>query len=295
MSTPRAHFSLPDGRAVAVSPGGIIGRMPTAALRLADPRVPEAAALVSLRGRDLHLLSLRGRLEIDGEAEDDAVLVAGQRVAVSGVEIGVVGVDLPAQVLALRISGHARELCAPVYSLVLAPEPDLVPAYLDDTPLRAWSTAEGWAIDAGAGPERLAAGKSWSVAGVEVSAVTLELAAVASTATVGPGSALTLVVRSTSVHVHRPRRAPYALDGLAAQLVTELALMRAPAPWDVVAREIWGDDHDIPWLRANWDRTLRRLRHHLREADIRGDLVRADGRGNVEVYLYPGDEIVDEA
>ncbi len=280
---------------MAVSPGGVIGRMPTAALRIPDPRVPEAAALVSLRGRDMHMLALRGRLEVDGEVEDDVVLVVGQRVQLSGVALAVVGIDLPSRVLALRFAGQVRELCAAVYSLVRSPEPDLVPTYVEGAAARAWSTAEGWAIDVGQGPERVAAGKVWAVDGLAIEAVEVELSEASSAPTVGAGNSLTLVVRSTSVHVHRPRRAPYALDGLAARLVTELALMRAPAPWDVVAREIWGSDRDLPWLRANWDRTLRRLRHHLREADIRPDLVRADGRGNIEVYLYPGDEIVDEA
>ena len=292
---PRVHFVLPDGQAVAVPPGGLIGRMPTAALRLADARVPEAAALVSLRGRDIHLLALRGRLEVDGAAEDDVVLLAGQRVNISGVTLVVAAVDLPPRLLALQIPGQTRELCAPVYSLVLEPAPDFVPTYVEGAPARAWSTTEGWAIDAGNGPERVAAGKSWEVAGVHVAAVEIELASASSTPTVGAASLLTLVVRSTTVHIHRPRRAPYALDGLAARVVTELALMGAPAPWDAVAHEIWGKEHDLPWLRANWDRTLRRLRHHFREADVRQDLVRADGRGNIEVYLYPGDKVVDEA
>jgi hypothetical protein len=71
--------------------------------------------------------------------------------------------------------------------------------------------------------------------------------------------------------------------------------MGRPAPWEAVAQEVWGSDHDTYWLRANWDRTLRRLRHHLRAAGVREDLVRADGRGNIELYLHRGDTVVDEA
>ncbi|MBM4368787.1 MAG: hypothetical protein FJ102_21415 [Deltaproteobacteria bacterium] len=296
MNPPRVRFVVQGGRSAGVLPGGIVGRMPTASLRLADPRVPEAAALVSLRGRDLHLLALRGTLEVDGQADDDIVLAEGQRIVVAGaVELAVEGVDLPARVLAVALPGQVRELCAPVYSLVLQPAADLVPAYVEGAPARAWSTAEGWAIDVGQGPERLVAGREWTVAGVPLRAVEIELAEAAASPTASGGPRLTLVVRSTTVHVQRPSRQPYALDGLAARLVTELALMGAPAPWDVVAREIWGKDYDLPWLRANWDRTLRRLRHHLREAGVREDLVRGDGRGNVELYLYPGDAVVDEA
>lgn len=296
MPSPRVHFRLPDGTVHTVSPGGILGRMPTAALRLPDPRVSEAAALVSLRGRDLHLLALRGAVEVDGHPEDDVILAPGAQIRLSGaVELSVVGVELPERVLAIELPGQVRELCAAVYSLVEGAPPDLTPAYVPGSLARLWSDAEGWILDAGAGPERLRVDRTWTVGGVPLRVVELDLAAASSSPTVTGGARLTVVARSTTVHLHRPGRLPVAIDGLAARLVTELALIAAPAPWDVVAREIWGDDHSVLWLRANWDRTLRRLRHHLREGGVREDLVRADGRGNIELYLHPGDTVVDEA
>jgi hypothetical protein len=77
-------------------------------------------------------------------------------------------------------------------------------------------------IDAGAGPERIAPGRSWEVAGISIEAVEVELDAVASAATVAGGSRMTLVLRSTTAHIQRPGRRPYAIDGLAARVLTEL-------------------------------------------------------------------------
>lgn len=293
-NTPHACFRTAN-RSILVTPGGILGRMAGAALRLTDPRVSEAAALVSLRGRELHLLALRGAFSVDGLPDDDVVLETGQVVRLGdAVDLLVESVALPSRVLALAVPGQVRELCAPAYSILAEPTPDLVPAFVEPAVARAWSTAEGWVIDTGRGPERIVPGRSWQAGTVTVEARELDIETAAATPTIAGNERLTLVCRSTSVHIQRPRRQPHTLDGLPARLLTELGLMAAPAPWDVVAGELWSEK-DTNWLRCNWDRTLRRLRLRLREGGVREDLVRADGRGNIELYLYPGDQVVDEA
>ena len=74
-----------------------------------------------------------------------------------------------------------------------------------------------------------------------------------------------------------------------AQLQPVLPLRTATAePWSFQARTT------SAW-RKSWDRALARLRERLREAGLREDLVRPDGRGNVELFLRPGDQVVDEA
>ncbi len=59
MGNPFVRLRTHDGVTADVPPGGLIGRLPGAALRLDDPLVSEAHALVSLRGRKLKLLALR--------------------------------------------------------------------------------------------------------------------------------------------------------------------------------------------------------------------------------------------
>ena len=62
-----ARLLLPDGRDVEVGPGDLIGRTPSAAAVIDDPRIAEAHAFVSLRHGELHLLSLRRMVVVAGK------------------------------------------------------------------------------------------------------------------------------------------------------------------------------------------------------------------------------------
>lgn len=252
---------------------------------------------MSLRGRELRMLALRGTLSVNGQREDEVVLTAGQQLVLNdAVVLEVVAVVLPPSVLALRLPHETRELWAESYALVATPALDLVVGHRKDALASLWSTAEGWSIQVGdAAPERMIAGRSWRIANQELTALSLDLheAGAASTA-LGRG-ALTIVARHTSVHLLRPRREPVLLDGLPARILSEVAIMGRPVAWSVVAREIWPDERDERLLRLLWDRTLWRLRVRLREQGVREDLVRTDGRGNVEILLLPGDVVRDEA
>lgn len=300
MRTPHVRLLCPSGVDVAVGPGGIIGRLDTAACRIQDPRVSEAHALVSLRGEAFYALSLRGRLKVDGESVDESMLLTGQHIELAdGVVLRVTDVVIPDTLLAMQVNARPPTiLSATVYSLRTAPVVELVSEYIEDAPLRLWSTAQGWtlAVEGGA-PQPVRAGRSWQVAGAALRAVDLDLADASAPATVGhvAADALTLVLRYTAVHIHRARRDPVVFDGLRARLITELGLMRQTAPWEVLARELWPGDEDMALVRPRWDRLLARVRQTLRDASIREDLVRPDGCGNVELYLQPGDRVVDEA
>lgn len=297
MIGPQVVFRLSDGRRVAVPPGGLVGRGTAATLRIPDPRVSEVHALVSLRGRELRLVALRGRLEADGLPEDDVILAVGQHLELGGAATLVVdALSLPEDVLAVDLGGALRELCAESYSLVLGPAPDLVPRFVPEAAAHLWSADEGWMVrPAGGAVVPLVEGRPVAVGGLELVARRVPLAAAASSATIGPREALRLVCRTTTVHIHRGRREPVTIDARAGQLLSELALMGAPVEWAVVARELWPGEREPMRLRNNFDAVLARLRARLREHGIRDDLVRTDGRGNVEVFLGRGDEVVDEA
>ncbi len=294
VARPQVWLALAGGPPVAVPPGGLVGRLQSASLRVADPRVPEVAALVSLRGRELYLLALRGGLEVDGVSEDEVLLAAGLRCRLAGaVELEVTRVELPERVLALSMPGQVRELCAAVYSLV-GPELDLVPGFAEPAVGRVWSTAEGWTVDLGAGPEALRLGRTFAVAGQAFSVVELPVDEAGVARTESRVRALTLVVRTTSASVQMAGRPPLPIDGLPAELLTELALAGEPLPWEQVAVGLWGR-RGGGTLRMSWDRALRRLRERLREGGVRDNLVRADGKGNFELLLMPGDRVVDES
>lgn len=273
--------------------------MPTAAARLQDPRVSEAHGLVSLRGRELRLLALRGELRVGGQPEDDVILAVGLRIQLApDLEVEVVDLRCPEEVTAVTVDDEPPlELSARAYSLVSAPHVELVPHYVPDAPALVWANGEDWTIRIGdRPPEPLRVGSSFVVEGTRlgVTRVPIAQAGAERTVTTRP-VALTLVVRYTSVHVLRDRRQPFVVDGLPARLLTEVALLGAPAEWSVAAGQIWPAETDAVRLRQGWDRALRRLRSRLREGGVREDLVRADGCGNVELFLFPGDRVVDEA
>lgn len=280
----------------SVSAGGIIGRLAHAELRLDDPSVSEAHALVSLRNGCLRLLALRRWFEVDGVRSSDVVLAAGQRIRFApGVEVVVDAIDVRGGALALVMGSTVVELQESVYSLFDGPMPRVEVGPQPGADAVVWSTGTGWSLSTEEGVVELDDGVKARVGGRDVFARALVDLQARST----KGDAATLdppvrvVLRHDTVHLFRPDRPPVVLSGMSARIVSEVGAMGAAVPWEVPAAEIWraGPSHI---RRQNWDRNLRRLRSKLSEADIRTDLVRADGRGNVELYLLPGDELVDE-
>ena len=69
------RLALPDGSAVDLCPGDLIGRLWSAALRVDNARVSEAHALVSLRGQHLKMLALRGVNAVDKKRVTEDQLV----------------------------------------------------------------------------------------------------------------------------------------------------------------------------------------------------------------------------
>lgn len=296
MDTPHAVLQDSLGRHHILRPGNLIGRAVMAACRLDEPRISEAHAMLSLRG-ELRLLALRGALLLDGVEDDDFPLRVGQEITLAeGVSLHVVEVVLPEQVLALQIRGEVWPLRATNYSLLLEPQIQLIPRYLPTAAARVWSAAEGWLLQIGDAPARMIRpGRIWRVDAESIEAILIETRQLSAAATVGRPEPLRLVVRFTTVHVHRPRREPALIDGLPGRLLSELALSGAPVPWEPMARAIWSDEPNRHKLRKRWDRVRQRLTALLRDNGIREDLVRTDNSGNFEVLLLPGDEMVDES
>lgn len=253
--------------------------------------------MLSLRGRELRLLALRGRLTVDERESDDVTLMPGQRIVFGGAfGCMVEQVSLPTHVLAIEFDGVVYELCSDAYSFTTRPVPDLLPRLLPDAAAQLWATDEGWMMQiAGGVPSPLRVGAVWTVDGVVIAVHQVSLAEATASATVGPREPLRLVCRTTTVHIRRGRREPVTIDARAGQLLSELALMAVPVEWAVAARLLWPDERNPSRRRRNFDAVLGRLRAHLREAGIRDDLVRTDGRGNVEVLLDRQDEVIDEA
>ncbi|MCB9691144.1 MAG: FHA domain-containing protein [Alphaproteobacteria bacterium] len=294
----RAHAVVrcPLGNEVELGPGAVIGRLPGAALRVDDPRVSEAHALVSLRGRDLKLLPLRGRIAHGGRQVPEVVLEPGQDVFLApGLAVRIVDVTLPGEVLALAGDGLPRQVLSGVCSLSLRPA-RLEPRFDPDADAWLWGEGEGWTLRTREGLERtLAPGDAVEIGGQRfvAEAVPLGGAAGASTrGTVGLAAPVRVVAHYDTVEIHPTTGPAVLLSGVMARLVSELVLLGGPVAWQTLASEVWGEGTS-EMLRHRLDVTLSRIRARLRRGGVRSDLVASDGAGCVALFLGPDDVVED--
>ncbi len=307
MQVPSAQFILSCNRSrVTVHPGDLIGRLATANLVIADPRISEAHALVSLRNRSLRLLALRGALTVDGREVDGVTLERDLRVELAdGLSITVEGVELPTHSLVLCGTAQGPvELGASTYSLVLTEEAGLmtlrlVAGRVPDAAGHLWySGSRLWIRPRNQDAEPIQTGARWMIEGCALRVIQVPLDGIDDTVTGTTTSGarpdgLVIVARYTTVHLQRNAQTA-VITGKPANLVSELVRFGGkPIPWELLARQIWGA-RDRELLRDNFDATRSRLRRQLRDLQIREDLVGLDGSGNVELVLYPGDRTVDE-
>lgn len=294
----RVRVQTADGTETDLAPGDIIGRLPFAALQLPDPRVSEAHAMVSLRAGELVLLALRRRFGVDGRPRSDVVLEPGLEVTIGeGLALLVVEVALPEHVLAVAAPGLPTLPLPPVLSLFGGDPPRARPRFEGDAPAVLFSEgARFWARMGGATRE-VRAGDTLELDGTPFSLVEVPLREAEAARTVAQPDAepRTWTLHHDIVRVTRQGREMLALRGYTAQIVCELVAIGQPAPWEAVARELWRDDADSMMVRRRWDMALGRLRHKLREAGLPVDVVRADGAGNVELHVPPGDRVEDRS
>ncbi|TNF36551.1 MAG: helix-turn-helix domain-containing protein [Deltaproteobacteria bacterium] len=298
---PRAIFTLHhDGEAsprqVQLGPGDIIGRLPSAALQVADPRVSEAHAMLSLRAGELVLLALRRRFAIGGEPRAQVVLEPGLELELAeGVALHCVAVHLPDTVLAVRAAGLPDLPLPPVATLLPGPPPRVLAA-----PKRGgavvWSEAERFLLQQAGEPARpVADGDRVTVDGVVFTFFALPVSQLMATETASLDThpAMTLELFYDVVHIHQAGQPRVTLRGVGARLLSELALLGQPVSWETVAGELWDASTDRSLLRGRWDMAVGRLRHRLRDAGLPPHLLYTDGSGNIELRLRPADVIED--
>ena len=292
------RFRLPSGDVVELLPGDLIGRTTTAALNIDAPQISEAHALVSLRAGEMHLLSLRRMVAVDGKAVANVVLQRGLSVVLAeGIEIVVEAVHLPGALAALELSGGGRRLLGSVASIVADVPVRITGRYEPSADAHLWVTDGVWKLQLqGDAPRPLRPGETFQVGGRELTLVDVPLTSAGQTPTRVEGGVQTplhIVAQFDTVQVHRADRPPLVLSGRGARIVSELVSFAGPAPWQLLAGEVWPDQSDAGVLRHRLDVNLARLRARLRGAGVRADLVHTDGAGQVELLLVPGDSVED--
>lgn len=296
----RAHvrLRLPDGSNYTLGPGDVIGRTWSAALRLDDPHVSEAHALVSLRAESLLLLSLRRRFLVDGHPQEQVELRVGQRIAFSPeTELLVLEVVLPEAMLGVEGDGLPTQALAGPCSVLLTPALRVVPGVSAGAAAVLWDDGEGWRVRAGdQPPRRVEAGETLSLGARTLRFVSVSLSRAGQAATrVGLDEPLHIVSFFDSVHIQRQGAAPVVLSGQQARVISELISTGAPLAWQELASQLWPEVDDRDAARRKWDVLMVRLRTRLRELGVRPDLIRPTGVGLVELVLQAGDRVEDRS
>jgi hypothetical protein len=280
---------------VVLHPGDLVGRAATAALRVDDGRVSEAHAMVSLRGGQLWLLALRGRLMVRGRPRGEVVWEAGAEVELAdGLSLTCDAVELPDHVLALRCDAGAPQALLGTTSLHAGPPVSLRAGHDPDADAVFWTLGDRWRTALrGQSPQWLQAGDRLTVRGVEIEVRLLPSAAAELTRTRPSvrGPARWLVAAET-VEAHQAGSVALQLQGLQAQLMACLLARpdAAPAAWLVA--EMWpGDRSSPPSLRNRLDVHLARLRERLRVAGLTEVRIGMDGSGAACLALPATDTV----
>ncbi len=292
------ELQLPSGERTTVGPGAIIGRSFAADVQLEDGRVSEAHALISLRGSELVLFALRGRVRVEGRDVPRVTLIEGLRVELArGVELSVTRLQLPDEVLAVEGDGVPRQVLTSVVSVCTAPQLHLVQGVRAEAEALIFSDGLSWFLRRGASaPKRLRPGERTNFGGIELRFVALALTGVATPET-GPATTqgmLRLVSQHASVQVWTSGApTPCVVSGQPALVLSTLLSQGKPVRWEALAATLWQGEEPDEVVRHRLDVVLGKLRKRLDDAGVRRDLVTAHHNGFLELVLYPGDQAHD--
>jgi len=284
------------GGTTVLLPGDLIGRSATAALSIDDPRISEVHAYLSLRGGQLVLLALRGRLGVDGKVVRRVPLRAGLKVQLArDLALHCRGVHLPDRVLAIEGDGLPRQVLEGTCSLVFDPDPTLEPGYVSHAPLQLWTHDGTWRARLRDGDIRqVSPDQSWTFGERSFRPVWVPVDATGTTPTEAAGRLrppLVLRARYDSVQIERDDEVILLLSGRSAQVLSELIAFDGPVRWETLAAEIWGRTQDPVSLRPKLDVTVGRLRRKLASAGLPTDMVHSDGCGHLQLVLEPRDRV----
>ncbi len=284
-------FELESGERVTLYPGDFMGRSPQCALLIQDVRISEYHAALSDRREGAVLLAMRGRVTADGKPKSRLSLEPGRHISLAGFfGLKVISVDtLPS--LSVSEVG-AVEAPVPLIRIISLRSTGRPVAFFDPTAAAHVSGGAVPILSQGGSSTPLEAGRPFEVAG-RTFELTREHRKISSTATADKGQfdqGLRIIVRFDVVQVDGEDGKSVSFDGLAARALTELAEIKAPVAWSEFARILWQAPADSA-TRHRWDQLLVRIRTKLRAAGLRGDLVRANRSGLVELVLGPNDKV----
>lgn len=251
--------------------------------------------MVSLRGRGLTLLALRGRFRVKGEVCTEVVLEPGVDIELyDNLWLHCDEVILPDTLQGLRMEGLPDTVLTHTTSVFMSPIARVQPGYHPDADVTFWTLGEAWSYRTGEHPpQSVRIGEHIDVSGGRIEVIALPF--------VDASHARTRQTRREPLHLHvtpgkgvriaRRGRAT-SLSGIPGKIFATLATHQAPRQWEEVAAEVWSDEHMLKSsLRRRFDVGLMRLRDKMRRADLPTNLISMDGFGMVRLELEAHDEI----
>ena len=293
-----ATFTLGAHDAQAtLGPGEFIGRSDQAALCVDDPRVSEAHAMVSLRGRTLKLLALRGRFRVDGRVRAEVTLRDGLAIELAdGLTLQCELVSLPSTLPGLSTEGLPVVALHGTMTLRSGAAPRIEPGYDPTGDVTFWSVGSQWrARVRGQNPFALELGDDLTLPdGRVVSIVPVTLDAVSHTRT-RPSLRTPVAIHSMgdAVRIEREGDPPSLVSGIPGKICAALVDGGLAMTWRDVTDQVWPNDASLDRaLRRRFDSGVARLREHLARFTPDGeDLIALDGAGMIRLAIHDTDSI----
>lgn len=295
MTRAAALFQIQGEDAIyAVGHGEFIGRSGAAALTIDDPRISEAHAMVSLRGRGLEVLALRGKLRVRGNRVYEAKLSANVSLELAP-EFFVTCVDiiLPEHVLALDFAGLPRVVLTSTLTLYTEPEPRVRRGFDPRSAATIWNMDGQWRIQISSHKlQHLEGGETFELGQntLSVTRVPVQSAGLEKTMRSSP---VLMQAHGGSVKVWREQKdeCPIVVSGVPGKIGAVLLEAGGSLNWRVVVGRVWpGDQSTEAALRGRFDAGVRRLRERLVQLGLPPETVRLDGAGSV-ILIPPGDHV----
>lgn len=299
MQGPHIQLRLPGGHLRRIVAPGIIGRMPSVALPLADPRISEAHALIRICGSGLRILPLQGRVKVDGGSPDTKPLASGQRITLADdFLLEVEHVEPPRRLVAVHGLGPGPAILnASVHAIVDGPAPHLHPGYVAAARVHLWLVGDAVLVrERGHEPQQVAIPGEVSVAGYTLRFVdtpVTDMPGLDAVEPSAPDTSRTIRLHGDTVHIEALGRVRLVLGGISARILHELhRLGGGPAHWRLIADRIWPGEPDVLALTDKWQKALRRLRARARDGGLDDDLIVRDRCGSIELLVRAGDEVL---
>lgn len=296
---PSVRLLLPSGVVREMPLGATIGRSPHNAIRLDDPAISEAHALLSWRSGELRLVALRRRFSLRGQIVEEARLFEGDEIELApGVVLEVLEVTLPHEVLVLEGPGLPSQLLPDVAALVLGPPPSLSTRIAHDAAAILWQSPDapppGVKVRRSDGSEtHVGADGCILIGDLRFTLRAVPTGAVADAATGRPSDREPLSVELCGEDCVRIADVARGIEfqGVQGRLLHILASARASCDWPTLAGRVWSDRADWDALRSRLDTTVSRIRRRLREVGFQPALLRTDGSGGFVLALESRDSV----